>query len=67
MHHPALHRNDDLLHLVPQPGLFERVNPAGRDRQVDGSSGAQLDSAHVRPSFGNFHIESALCEFKAQQ
>src|ERR1700686_337561 len=67
MHHPSLHRNDDLSHLFPKPGLGERMDAACRQRQIDRPTCADSDAPHIRTSFVDLNPETAFNKAKCQE
>ncbi len=60
MHHPTLHRDDDVLHSVPEAGLLEAVDAASRECKIDGPPGAESHPAHIRSPLEYVNFVSAL-------
>jgi hypothetical protein len=59
MNHPAAHRDRVLEHFVSDAELFERVNPARRDRKIDRSPAANVALARISPALVKIDIVPA--------
>ena len=46
--HPPKHRHRLAQHVVVEPHLVQRMQPAGGDGEIDRAAGRDVDAAHVR-------------------
>src|ERR1041385_6275571 len=64
--HPAGHRDCMAENFVGNAELFERVNPSGREREIDRAAANDVTFARIGPALVKFHLVSAPPEISRQ-
>ena len=67
MNHPAAHRDRVLQRFFSDPDLFQRVNPACRNRQIDRAPADDVPFARVSAPLVKIHFVSAPSEICCEQ
>ena len=67
VNHPAAHRNRVLQCFLSDADLFQRVNPACRNRQIDRASADDVPFARVSAPLVKIHLVSAPSEICGEQ
>ena len=65
--HPAAHRDGVPQHFIGDAELLERVNPAGRKREIDRASADDVAFARISPAFVKIDIVSAPAQVRCEQ
>src|ERR1700685_2324051 len=67
MHHPSLHLNGDMSHVVPQTGFGERVDATGRQGQIDRPACGDGHASYIRTTFVDINAKTAPDQAKGKQ
>jgi hypothetical protein len=67
MDHPAAHWNRVSQRFISNPELFQRVNPACRNRQIDRAPADDVPFARVSAPLVKIHFVSAPSEICPEQ
>src|SRR5207249_1826096 len=67
MNHPAAHWDCMFQGLFSDPDMFERVDPARRNRQVDRASAHDVAFARIGPSFVKIHLVPTPSQIRGEQ
>ena len=67
MDHSAAHRDRVLEHLIGDTELLERVNPARRDREIDGTPTDDVAFARVSPTLVKIDVISAPAQIRGEK
>jgi hypothetical protein len=67
MNHAAGHWDRVPENFLGNPELFERVNAAGREREIDRASADEIALARIGPAFVKFHFVSATAQVRGEQ
>ena len=67
MNHPAAHRDRASQRFLGNPDLFERVNPACRNGQVNGASADYVPFARISAPLVQIHVVAAPSQIGSEQ
>ena len=67
MDHPATHRDRMLQHLIRKTNLLERVNPTGRNCQIDRAPTDNIAFARISASLVEIDIVPAAAHVRGEQ
>ena len=67
VNHPTAHRDRVFQCFLGDPDLFQRVNPACRNRQIDRTSAEDVPFARVSAPLVKIHLVSAPPQIRGEQ
>ena len=67
MNHAAAHRDSVLEYFIGDAELLERVNPAGREREIDRSPTDQIAFARIGAAFVKIDLVAAPSHVGGEQ
>ena len=67
VNHPAAHRDRVLQHFISDSDLLERMNAAGREREIDRSSADHVAFARISAALVKIDLVSAPAQIRGEQ